>query len=94
MTKTEKAIAIEKKIECIVGFLFLIIPIIALFCFLLSWFEISTDRWFVGLLNLSGHWAGDNSTAPIYIGLMALAGAYLVKDGIRFFILKDSDMDQ
>ena len=100
MTKKEKAIAIEKKIECIIGVLFLIVPIIAVFCFLLNWFGIA-DEGFVVLRHLSGEWTyhydsggGASSPAPIFIGLMALAGAYLVKDGIRYFILKDSDMDQ
>lgn len=98
MTKKEKAIVIEKRIECILGIILLIIPIIAVFCFLLDWIDITSSyNEFVTMRNLDGDWTYHSdqgvstSPAPIFIGLIALAGAYLVKDSFRFIFLKDSD---
>lgn len=50
--------------------------------------------------NLSSDWTtnydyngggGGMSAAPIYLGLMALAGVYLVKDSIYALFIKDKD---
>lgn len=50
--------------------------------------------------DLSSNWTNDYSSeggggmsaAPIYLGLMALSGVYLIKDSIHFlFLCSDSD---
>ena len=99
MKKEEKALVIGKKIECIVGIVFLILPIISVVCFLFNWLDWA-DGNFVELRNLGGAWdyhfggRGDNagasaSPAPIYLGLMAIAGAYLIKDSLSYLFIKE-----
>lgn len=78
----------SKKIECWIGILFLIPAILGVFAFLLSWFDFNGD--FSSLRNLRGDWTdGDNcsSPAPIYLGLMAIAGAILIKDSFKFLFM-------
>jgi hypothetical protein len=54
------------------------------------------DGEFARMRNLSGDWTtnysdggGGMSAAPIYLALMALAGAYLIKDGLKYFFIKE-----
>lgn len=79
----------SKKIECWIGILFLIPAVLGVLAFLLSWFDFNCD--FSRLRNLSGDWTdGDNcsSPAPIYLGLMAIAGAVLIKDSFKYLFMK------
>lgn len=97
--KEEKSLVIGKKIECIIGIMFLILPIISVFCYLINWLDWA-DGSFIEMRNLGGAWdyhsdinyeggvAVSSSPAPIYLGLMAIAGAYLVKDSFRYLFLK------
>ena len=84
-----------KKIECILGFLFLIPPLLGVLAFVLCLFGCDWD--FAGLRNMSSNWTNDYSSnggggmsaTPIYLGLMALAGAWLVKDSIQYLFKKN-----
>lgn len=79
-----------KKIECIIGIIFLIPPILGVVAFVLGIFGCNWN--FAELRHLSGNWTfdyssnggGGMSAAPIYLGLMALAGVWLVKDSIQY----------
>ena len=83
-----------KKIECIIGILFLIPPILGVLSFVLCLFD--CDWEFAKMGNLSPNWTNDYSSnggggmsaAPIYLGLMALAGTWLVKDSIQYLFKK------
>jgi len=79
MAKKGKAIVIEKRIECIIGILLLISPFINVYCYLLDYMS-------------GAEWTDEShSSVLIFIGLIALAGAYLFKDGFRYFFQKDSN---
>lgn len=91
----EKSKIKGKRIECIIGILFLIPPILGVFAFVLSLFDNDWD--FVQLRNISSNWTygfsynqggGGMSAAPIYLGLMALAGVWLIKDSIQYLFTK------
>ena len=83
-----------KKIECILGIFFLIPPILGVIAFVLCLFDCDWD--FAEMCNLSDEWTcdyggdggGGMSAAPIYLGLMALAGVWLVKDSIQYLFMK------
>lgn len=83
-----------KKIECIIGILFLIPPILGVLSFVLCLFD--CDWEFARMRNLSPNWTtdysidggGGMSAAPIYLGLMALAGTWLVKDSFQYLYKK------
>ena len=83
-----------KKIECIIGILFLIPPILGVLAFVLCLFD--CEWHFATMRNLSSEWTFDSysessggmSAAPIYLGLMALAGIWLIKDSIQYLFKK------
>ncbi len=95
----EEAITKEKKLEFWLGIFFLIPPILGVIAFVLCLFGI--DSHFSKLSNLSSDWTtifnyydggGGMSAAPIYLGLMAIVGAYLIKNNARYiFISKKSN---
>lgn len=89
--KNDKKMETGKKavnLERVVGIIFLIPPIIGVLLFLINLF-VSYPGDLPKLNNLSGNWTGDMdkggfmSAAPIYLGLMAIAGALLIKDSKR-----------
>lgn len=96
----EKAVIIGKRIECILGFILLIPVIIGVVAFLICIF--SGDSEFYTLDNLTSSWscyvgsfgyedrsaAGAMSSTPIYLGLMAIAGVWLIKDSLKYFFMK------
>ena len=92
-----KAIKTEKKFEFFLGVFFLIPPILGVFFFLLSLCD--TNGSFVNMTDLSGQWdyhygSGDGygvsmSPAPLYLGLMAIAGVLLVKNSLRYLVCKE-----
>ena len=93
----EKSIIYEKRIECVLGILFLVPPLLGVFFFLLSLCDVSGD--FVNMTDLSGQWDWHSvdygvsmSPAPLYLGLMAIAGAFLIKNSLRYVFFKD-DVD-
>ena len=99
MNNQEKAITKEKKMEFWLGVFFLIPPILGVIAFVLCLFDI--DSHFSKLSNLSSDWTtnygydnggGGVSAAPIYLGLMAIVGAYLIKNSARYiFTSEDSN---
>ncbi len=98
MNNQEKAIAKEKKLEFWLVLFFLIPPILGVIAFVLCLFDI--DSHFSRLSDLSANWTNDFSSnggggmsaAPIYLGLMAIVGAYLIKDSARYiFTSEDSN---
>ena len=81
-----------KKIECFIGILFLIPPVLGVIAFILCIFGCEWE--FATFYNLSGEWTacisfdhgggGGMSAAPIYLGLMAIAGVWLVKESTQY----------
>lgn len=83
--KTNKKVSLER----VVGIIFLIPPALGVIFFLLSVFIfINRIGDIPALDNLSSNWTGNYNTlgdshmsaAPIYLGLMAIAAAVLLKD--------------
>lgn len=98
----EKSLIIGKRIECIIGFILLLPPLLGVIAFVINLFTKDPGK-FASLSNLCGNWAlyvhgggpfGGNvpaevtPAAPIYLGLMAIAGVYLVKDSFKYFFTK------
>lgn len=90
----DKAIIKEKKLEGIIGVLFLLPAIIGVICFLVN---LITEGYYCELTSLAGAWYsyGEHSsdTLPIYFGLMAIAGAYMIKNSFRYFFIKEEKSD-
>ena len=101
MTEEEKATIKAKKIECWLGIFFLIPPILGVFAFVLC--LLGDNGHFAELYYLSSKWTaridysydggggGGMSAAPIYLALMALVGAYLIKGGLKYLFIKTED---
>ena len=73
-----------KKIELIISFIFLVPAVLCMILFVLGLLDFHSEL--IDLRNLRGDWTdGDNcsSNATIFIGLMAIAGAYLFKDATQ-----------
>lgn len=97
MNNQEKAIAKEKKLEFWLGIFFLIPPILGVIAFVLCLFDF--DSYFAKMSNLSSDWTtnygfengggGGMSAAPIYLGLMAIVGAYLIKNSARYIFISE-----
>lgn len=98
MKNVKKSIIKEKRIECVLGILFLIPPILGVFFFMLSLCGINGD--FVNMRDLSGQWdwhSNDGvsmSPAPLYLGLMAIAGVYLIKNSLRYLFLNNENLSE
>ena len=84
--------------RCFIGLFLLLPPILGVIAFVLQIFNADLD--FSQMRDLSSNWTNDYSSeggggmsaAPIYLGLMALSGVYLIKDSIHFlFLCSDSD---
>lgn len=91
----DKAVIKAKKVECIIGLFFLLPPVLGVFAFVLQLFEADTD--FSMLRDLSSNWTeggGGMSAAPIYLGLMALAGVYLIKDSFYALFVTDKQNEK
>ena len=91
----DTAIVKAKRIECFIGLFLLLPPILGVIAFVLQIFEADTD--FSMMRELSSAWTakydqgGVMSAAPIYLGVMALAGVYLIKDSIHYLFVKIED---
>jgi len=75
-------------IQLVIGVLFLIPPILGAIFFTLEVFDI-TSGGIASLDHLSVNWSGDSnamSAAPIYLGLMAIAGTLIVHSAVHNFI--------
>ena len=97
MKVEEKALIKAKKVESFIGFFFLIPPILGVIAFVFSLFD--NDGEFARMRNLSPNWTNDFSSnagggmsaAPIYLALMALAGAYLIKDSMKYLFMSTEE---
>lgn len=97
MKTEEKALIKAKKIECWIGFFFLIPPILGVIAFVFCLFDNDGD--FAQMSNLypfngKSSWTamdGGMSAAPIYLALMALAGAYLIKDSLKYLFMTSEE---
>ena len=94
MNKIEKAIIIEKRVECILGILFLIPSVLGVIFFLINLFGGEGDL--IELSKLGGEWGAwvreggaSMSPAPVFIGLMAIAGVLLIKNSLRYLLYKE-----
>ena len=91
----DTAIVKAKRIECFIGLFLLLPPILGVIAFVLQIFEADTD--FSMMRELSSAWTakydqgGGMSAAPIYLGVMALAGVYLIMDSIHYLFVKIED---
>lgn len=89
----DEAVIKAKKVECIIGLFFLLPPVLGVFAFVFQLFGADTN--FSEMSELSSKWTarfdqgGGMSAAPIYLGLMAIAGVYLIKDSFYAFFIKD-----
>ena len=99
MNNEEKALIKAKKIECWIGIFFLIPPFLGVIAFVFN--LLGSDGDFVRMSNLSSSWTNDYaynagggmSAAPIYLAIMAMVGAYLIKDGLKFFFIKEDKQE-
>lgn len=74
------------QVERIIGFILLSPPLVSVLLFVLNLLSNDLGK-IVKMANLSSEWTGNyssdgggyTSAAPIYLGLMAIAGAYLLK---------------
>lgn len=88
----EKAEIIGKRIECIIGIIMLVPVFLGIIAFIFDVFNV--EEGFVSIDTLSGEWTacyfngGGMSAAPIYLALMAMVGAYLIKDSVKYFFMK------
>lgn len=77
-------VALISFVQLIIGVLFLLPPILGVVLFTLNVFGL--DGYIDSLDYLSINWTGgDNamSAAPIYLGLMAIAGAFMVHSAVK-----------
>lgn len=73
--------------QLLIGFIFLIPPILGAVFFTLQVFGINGDV--ISLKHLSANWTNDKysmSVAPIYLGLMAIAGSFISHSAIKNFL--------
>lgn len=88
----EKAEIIGKRIECIIGIIMLVPVFLGIIAFIFDVFNV--EEGFVSIDTLSEEWTtsffygGGMSAAPIYLALMAMVGAYLIKDSVKYFFMK------
>lgn len=98
----DKAIIKEKKIEAVIGFIFLLPAVIGVICFVVN---LCTGGDSCKLNSLSGQWDWHNgsgykgtgasaSPTPVYFGLMAIAGAYMLKNSLRYLLLKEDKPEE
>lgn len=94
----DKAVIKAKKVECIIGLFFLLPPVLGVFAFVFQLFGADTN--FSELSELSAKWTarfdqgGGMSAAPIYLGLMAIAGVYLIKDSFYALFVKNEQKEK
>jgi hypothetical protein len=99
----EKAVIIGKRIECIIGIILLVPVFLGVIAFVICLFKGSNDfftldnlseTWSYSLNHFNNYGgsgyaaAGATSSAPIYLGLMAIAGVWLIKDSFKYLFMK------
>lgn len=95
----DKAIRKEKIWEAIIGLLFCLPAVIGVICFIVN---LLTEGNTCDLNSLDGIWQAiynseggvAASPTPIYFGLMALAGAYMLKNSLRYLFYKEEKPEE
>lgn len=94
----DKAIKKEKTIEAILGLLFCLPAVIGVICFIVN---LCTKGDTCDLGSLRGQWdwhdGGEGASAsptPVYFGLMAIAGAYMLKNSLRYLFYKEEKPEE
>ena len=95
MRKSEKALIKAKRIECLVGLFMLIPPFLSVLSFVFCLFGDESSFAKLNHISSSSGWTcdfsvnsgGGMSAAPLYLGLMALAGVYLIKDSLVYLFM-------
>lgn len=90
----DKAIKKEKVFEAVIGFIFLLPAVIGVICFVVN---LCTGGDSCKLRSLSGIWESYGEAAentPVYFGLMAIAGAYMLKNSLRYLFLKEEKPEE
>lgn len=89
MTTEEEALINGKKFEARIALFLLIPPILGVISFVLCLFD--CEWHFAKMRDLSSEWTG---SAPIYLGLMAIAGVLLLKDSSRYLFLNSEKPEE
>lgn len=83
-----------KRLQAFIGLFFLIPPVLGVIFFVISVF--GGNGHVPQMRNLRSKWSGTSSgnggTTPIYLGLMAMVGGYLIKDALPY-IFKDDKIN-
>ena len=90
----DKANKKEKVCEAVIGFIFLLPAVIGVICFIVN---LCTEGDSCKLNSLSGIWDSYGEAAentPVYFGLMAIAGAYMLKNSLRYLFLKEEKTEE
>lgn len=98
MNTEEKAFVKGKRVECVIGCVLITPAILGSLAFVLCLFGV---EWNVSDLDyLSHEWTamysdgGGMSAAPIFMGITAAVGAYLIKDSFKYLFIKLSKEDK
>lgn len=100
MNREQKGTILGKRVEGAIGLFLLIPPFLGVIAFTLNLF--GNDGDFASMTNLSRCWVFYMNTfeantsamssvapiTPIYLALMAMVGAYLIKDSLKYFFIK------
>lgn len=97
MNKEDKAFVKAKKFQAYLGIFFLIPPILGVVAFVIC--LLGGDGGFERMSNLSYNWVSDYamnggggmSAAPVYLGMMAMVGAYLIKDSLHYLFMEEEN---
>ena len=100
MTEQEKQLVKAKKAQCWIG-IALLVPavfgVLSVVCGVLDLGDLFGD-WmenFAELYNLDGVWYGDGegatAPAPLFMGMCAFVGAYLIKDNMHYLCIKTKE---
>lgn len=97
MDKDEKLLVKGKKIEAIIALFLLLPPVLGVISFVIYF---CLNSWDFDHILTPGYESGvrvhytvtqDKSEIPTYLGLMAIAGVYLLKDPFRYLFIKLDD---
>lgn len=96
MNTEEKAFVKGKRVECVIGCVLMTPGILGSLEIVLCMFGVMHGD----LGNLSREWTamysdgGGMSAAPIFMGITAAVGAYLIKDSFKYLFIKLSKEDK
>ena len=99
MTEQEKQLVKAKKAQCWIG-IALLVPavfgVLSVVCGVLDLGDYVDWLYnFAELYNLDGVWDGDEmgaiAPAPLFMGMCAFVGAYLIKDNLHYLCIKTKE---